>query len=150
MSAPHQLRRVRLRAKNTKSCLNHTWIRYRPFQDGGSDVVLCCLSLLVSELRWCFTLCLFIILLVRFWLLSGHLLGNSCALDWPFLLIVFCLFVFYLFSHLGFKSECHHNARARGDQPGFRRWQPIERQKMKFVLSILRFFSLRNEIVKVI
>ena len=32
--------------------------------------------------------------LVRFWLLSGHLLGNSCPLGWPFVLIVFCLFVF--------------------------------------------------------
>ena len=47
--------------------------------------------------------------------------GNSCTLGWPFVLIVFCLFVFYLISHFGFKSECHHNARARGDQPGFRR-----------------------------
>ena len=28
----------------------------------------------------CFTLCLFIILLVQFGLLSGHLLGNSCPL----------------------------------------------------------------------
>ena len=35
-------------------------------------------------------------LLFRFWLLSGHLLGNSCTLGWPFVLIVFCLFVFYL------------------------------------------------------
>ena len=26
------------------------------------------------------TLCLFIILLVQFWMLSGHLLGNSCPL----------------------------------------------------------------------
>ena len=43
------------------------------------------------------TLCLFIILLVRFWLLSGHLLRNSCALGWPFVLILLSLFVFYLF-----------------------------------------------------
>ena len=28
----------------------------------------------------CFTVCLFIILLVQFGLLSGHLLGNSCTL----------------------------------------------------------------------
>ena len=35
--------------------------------------------------------------LVRFWLLSGHLLGNSCPLGWSFVLIVFCLFVFYSF-----------------------------------------------------
>ena len=38
-------------------------------------------------------LTLFIIFLVRFGLLSGHLLGNSCPLGWPFVLIVFCLFV---------------------------------------------------------
>ena len=31
------------------------------------------------------------------WLLSGHLLGNSCAVSWPFVLIVFCIFVFHLF-----------------------------------------------------
>ena len=35
--------------------------------------------------------------IVRFCLQSGHLLENSCALGWPFVLIVFCLFVFYLF-----------------------------------------------------
>ena len=29
-------------------------------------------------------------------LLSGHLLGNSCPRGWPFVLIVFCLIVFYL------------------------------------------------------
>ena len=44
-----------------------------------------------------FHLCLFIILLVRFLLLSGHLLGNSCAFGWQFVLIVFCLFVLYIF-----------------------------------------------------
>ena len=38
------------------------------------------LAVLVSEFRLCFTLCLFIILLVQFGLLSGHLLGNSCPL----------------------------------------------------------------------
>ena len=38
------------------------------------------LAVLVSEYRRCFTLCLFIILLVQFGLLSGHLLGNSCPL----------------------------------------------------------------------
>ena len=42
-------------------------------------------------------LCLFIALLVPFWLLSGHILENSCPLGWPFVLIVFCLSVFYLF-----------------------------------------------------
>ena len=40
---------------------------------------------------------LFIILLARSWLLCVHLLGNSCTLGWPFVLIVFCLFLFYLF-----------------------------------------------------
>ena len=51
-----------------------------------------------------FALCLFIILLVRFGLLSGHLLGNSCPLGWPFVLNVFCLFVILFISHFGFKS----------------------------------------------
>ena len=41
-------------------------IHYWPFQGGGSDVVLCCLFL-VSEFRWCFTLCLFIILFSSVW-----------------------------------------------------------------------------------
>ena len=40
---------------------------------------------------------MFIILLVRFLMLSGHLLGNNSVVGWPFVLIVFCLFVFYLF-----------------------------------------------------
>ena len=39
----------------------------------------------------------FIILLVRFALLSGHLLGNSCPLGWPFVHIVFCLFVIFIY-----------------------------------------------------
>ena len=38
------------------------------------------LAVLVSEFRRSFTLCLFIIVLVQFGLLSGHLLGNSCPL----------------------------------------------------------------------
>ena len=62
-----------------QTCLSPPVIHYWPFQGGGSDVVLCCLFL-VSEIRWCFTLCMFIILLVRFGLLSDHLLGNSCPL----------------------------------------------------------------------
>ena len=37
------------------------------------------------------------ILLVRFGLLSGHLLGNSCPLGLPYVLIVFCLFVFFVY-----------------------------------------------------
>ena len=30
-------------------------------------------------------------------LLSGHLLGNSCLLGWPFVLIVSCLFVIFIY-----------------------------------------------------
>ena len=37
------------------------------------------------------------ILLVRFGLLSGYLLGNSCPIGWPCVLIVFCLFVFFIY-----------------------------------------------------
>ena len=62
-----------------KTCLSPPVFHYWSFLGGGSDVVLCCLFL-VSEFRWCFTLCLFIIPLVRFGLLSDHLLGNSCPL----------------------------------------------------------------------
>ena len=40
MSVPHQLRRVRLRAKTSLSPPPPPGIRYRPFQGGGSDVVL--------------------------------------------------------------------------------------------------------------
>ena len=43
-------------------------------------------------------------ILVRFELLSGHLSGNCCPLGWPYLLIVFCLFVFLFISHFDFKS----------------------------------------------
>ena len=42
-------------------------------------------------------LCLFIILLVQFGLLSGHLLGNSCPLGKQFVLIIFCLFVIFIY-----------------------------------------------------
>ena len=52
----------------------------------------------------CFTLCLFIILLVWFGLLSCNLLGNRYPLGWPYFLIVFCLLVFLFISHFGFKS----------------------------------------------
>ena len=44
------------------------------------SIPLIILAVLVSELWRCFTLCLFIILLVQFGLLSGHLLGNSYPL----------------------------------------------------------------------
>ena len=40
---------------------------------------------------------LFIVLLVQFGLLSGHLLGNSCPLGLQFVLIVFCLFVIFIY-----------------------------------------------------
>ena len=32
-------------------------------------------------------------------------MGNSCALGWPFVLIVFCLFVFYIFSILVLRAS---------------------------------------------
>ena len=32
-------------------------------------------------------------------------MGNSCTLGWPFVLIVFCLFVFYLFSILVLRAS---------------------------------------------
>ena len=35
--------------------------------------------------------------LVRLGLLSGHLLGNSSPLGWPYVLIVFCLFVYFIY-----------------------------------------------------
>ena len=62
------------------------------------------LAVLVSEFRWCFALCLFVIFLVQFGLLGGHFLGNSCPLGWRFVLVVFCLFVVFvcLFSVLVF------------------------------------------------
>ena len=60
------------------------------------------LAVLVSDFRCCFTLCLFIILLVQFGLLSGHLLGNSCPLGKQFVLLVFCLFVILIYFPLWF------------------------------------------------
>ena len=38
-----------------------------------------------------------LVLLVRFWLLCGHLLGYSYRLGWSFVLIVFCLFSFFIY-----------------------------------------------------
>ena len=95
-------------------------------------------------------LCLFIILLVRFWLLSGHLLGNSCTLGWPFILIVFCLFVFYIFPILFLRASAITMPELVEINLVLDDEQLVDRQKMKFVLTLLRFFSLRNEIVKVI
>ena len=42
--------------------------------------------------------------LVRFGLLKGHLLVNSCPLGWSYVLIVFCLFVIFIYFPFGFKS----------------------------------------------
>ena len=58
------------------------------------------LLVLASEFRSRFTLYLFIILLVRFGLLSGHLLGKSCPFGWPCDLIVFGLLVILVISRL--------------------------------------------------
>ena len=35
------------------------------------------------------------------WVPEWPPLGNSCPLGWPFVLIVFCLFVFLFISHFG-------------------------------------------------
>ena len=40
---------------------------------------------------------LFVVLLVQFGLLGGHLLGNGCPLGWQVVLIVFCLFVIFIY-----------------------------------------------------
>ena len=63
---------------------------------GAVVLVWSLLAVLVSAFRLCFTLCLFIILLVQFGLLGGRLLGNSCPLDWRFVPVVFCLFVVFV------------------------------------------------------
>ena len=44
----------------------------------------------------------FIILFVRFGLLSSHLLENSCPLGWAYVLFVYLYFLFI--SHFGFKT----------------------------------------------
>ena len=93
-------------------------------------MVLCCLF-------WCQSFgdvspyVFFIILLVRFWLLSGHLLDNSCAVSWPFVLIVFCLFVFYLFLILVLRASVV-------TMPELVEINLVsdDRQKMKFVTAI--------------
>ena len=48
---------------------------------------------------------MYIILLVQFGLLSGHLLGNSCPLGWPFVLIVLCIFVIFIYFPFWFKEQ---------------------------------------------
>ena len=50
----------RVRGWCRKICLSPTVIHYRPFQGGGSVVVLRCLFLM-SVLRWRLTLCVFIL-----------------------------------------------------------------------------------------
>ena len=70
-------------------------IHYWPFQGGGSDVVsVACFGVRVSVM---FHLMFVHYTFSSFRLLSGHLLGNSCPLDWPFVLIVFCLFVIFIY-----------------------------------------------------
>ena len=41
---------------------------------------------------------------MRFGLLSDHLLGNSCPLGWPFVLILFCVFVALGISYFSFEG----------------------------------------------
>ena len=64
-------------------------------------MVLCCMFL-VSEFRWLFTLYLFII--IRVGLLSGHLSEKNCPLGWLCVLEVFCLFVSLVISRFGFEG----------------------------------------------
>ena len=42
-------------------------------------------------------ICLFIILLVRCGLPSGHLLENSCPLGWPLVHLSFVIFIYFPF-----------------------------------------------------
>ena len=77
--------------------------RYSPFQAGGADVIFTQVSVLVSELRCCFALFLFIILFVLFGLLSvqpfGKQLLTRLAICSHYLLSI-CIFSFI--SHFGF------------------------------------------------
>ena len=57
-------------------------------------VSVACFGVRVSVM---FHLMFVLILLVRFGLLSGYLLGKSCPLGWPYVLIVFCLFVIFIY-----------------------------------------------------
>ena len=78
-------------------------IHYRPFQ-GGIFVVVLCYLFLESEFRWRFTLSMLILFLVRFRLLSGHLLGNSCSLCWTYVIFVFWIFIILVISRFGFEE----------------------------------------------
>ena len=63
-------------------------------------MVLCC-QFLMSEIRWGFTLCLFMLCLVRFGLLSGHLFeteGAAYSVDHMFSLYFDYLLI--LFFHI--------------------------------------------------
>ena len=62
--------------------------------DLAKAVVLMWFSVACCDVRVLVMFHLIIILLVRSWLLSDHLLGNSCPLSWSLVLIVFCLFAF--------------------------------------------------------
>ena len=46
-----------------------------------------------------------LILLVRFALLSGHLLEHNCPLGWPYVLMVFCLFVIFIYFPFWFEER---------------------------------------------
>ena len=72
-------------------------------------------------------------------------MGNSCALGWPFVLIVFCLFVFYLFAILVLRASAI-------TMPELVEINLVldDDNSLTDRIMLLRFFSLRNEIVKVI
>ena len=89
-------------ARNTSLTL--PVIHYWPFQGDSFVMVLSCL-VFVSEFPGRFTLCVFIIFLVRFGLLSDHLLGNSCSLGWPYVLFfIFWRLVILFISNFGFEA----------------------------------------------
>ena len=77
-------------------------IFYLPFQCGGSGVVsVVCFGVRVSVM--------FHLMFVHFtfssvWVAEGHLLGNSCPLGLPYVLIVFCLLVTCFYIPFCFKS----------------------------------------------
>ena len=64
-----------------------------------------CLKSINPTIWWHFTLHVFKWFLVLYWLLSGHLLGNSCSLGWPYVLFVFWLFVVLVISRFGLRAE---------------------------------------------
>ena len=83
----------------SQACLSPSpVIRCGPFQGGGSDEVLRCLFCCQSfgDVYLMFVQ----YILDRLGLLNGQLLENSYPLGWSFVLIVVCLFVFFLFLNL--------------------------------------------------